>query len=477
MESQTKIKTKIVCTIGPSTWDPEIIKKLVKLGMRVARINASFADADEIIRVTNLIRSITNDVAIMLDLKGHKLRISDFPNPIEVKEGDLFILDTQPNNEHVYINYDKLHEDLPIGSKILIDDGKIQLKVTDIKNTKIYTTVLNNGIIKRLKTVNIPGVYLNFDPLTEKDKKDIDAGIKVGVDFIAGSFIRDINDVNAIKDKIKNTNIQIIAKIEDPLGVKNFDEILQNVYGIMIARGDLGVEIPYEEVPILQKEFITKCKNIGKPVIVATHMLESMTTNPRPTRAEVNDVANAIFDGADAIMTSAETSTGQYPVEAVEVMHNVALKIENYVSENTNIQNNLNLIKLANPQNDADAISRALSVAKSSIDCYKTIEASSILVFTKTGLTARLISRYNPKVPIYAFTPNLNVFKNLLLSKGIYPYHCENLPTNRDDAIKYIINLAKNNKIVSIGDRIVIVIGSYMFNQINTTVLELQTIM
>jgi pyruvate kinase len=468
---ENKVKTKIICTIGPSTWDPNVLKELINHGMTVARINASFADADEIKRVTKLIRSLSDKVAVMLDLKGHKIRISDFGDPREVRAGDELILDTNPHTEHIGVSYENLHKDISVGAKILIDDGKIHLTVTKVEGTKIYTKVLNSGLLKRLKTLNVPGTYLSFDPLTEKDKQDIQAGIEAGVDFIAGSFVRDVNDVNAIKERIIGTNIEIIAKIEDPLGVKNFDSILQNVYGIMIARGDLGVELPYEEIPLLQKEFIKKCRSVGKPVIVATHMLESMTANPAPTRAEVNDVANAIFDGADAIMTSAETSTGQYPIEAVRIMQKVASFIELH-TKYEEYQTTNDKISFYNQKNFDDA-DRAITIAKAGAQACETMNIQSVIVFSKTGFTARILRQFNIKQPIYAFTLSEDWARKLALSKGIYAYTIPSLSQNRDEAIQQVINHAKSIGIIKSGDLIAIAIGSQIFAGVNTSTLDL----
>ena len=470
------IKTKIVCTIGPSSWDRSVLKKLIDAGMTVARINASFADAEEIKRVTHEIRSVSRDVAVMLDLKGHKIRISDFAEPIQVQKGDRVTINCMPDDRHIYVSYPNLYRDVNIGSKILIDDGKVHLEVEKIEGTLIHTVALNNGVIKRLKTVNVPGSYLHFDTLTDKDKNDIKAGIESNVDFIAGSFIRDLRDVNAIKERLEGTNIEVIAKIEDPLGVSNFDEILQNVYGIMIARGDLGVEIPYQKVPILQKEFIAKCKSLGKPVIVATHMLESMVSNPAPTRAEVNDVANAVFDRADAIMTSAETSTGMYPIEAVEVMNRISNEVEMYMEVNSLYEDDVSLICKSNCKEDESSVSRALAISKAAYQATLDLKVDCIIVFTKTGFSARMLSRYDLKVPIYAFTPNESVSKKLLLSRGVYPYHIQDLPNSRDEAIKYVLEYAKKNRIVGKNKYILIVIGSKLFQGSPVSTLEIQKI-
>jgi pyruvate kinase len=469
------IKTKIVCTIGPATWDKGILKTLIDTGMTVARINASFADADEIIRVTKLIRELSDRVAVMLDLKGHKIRISDIGDPIELKKGQELILDTNPKSEHIKVSYENLHKDINIGAPILIDDGKIKLEVKAIDETRIICEVKNNATLKRLKTVNVPGTYLTFDPLTEKDKVDIQAGVDVGVDFIAGSFVRDINDVKAIQERIEGTDIEIIAKIEDPLGVKNFDEILQNVYGIMVARGDLGVELPYEQIPVLQKEFIQKCKAVGKPVIVATHMMESMTTSPAATRAEVNDVANAIYDGTDAIMTSAETSTGSYPIETITTMANIAKFIEPR-TKLWNFVDNIDEIKRNNAKNNDDIADRAISIADATHRVCQNLDIKTVLVVSKGGFTSRILARYNIKQPIYAFTSDQRKVRKLALSKGIYAFAMSQLSEDRDKAVKQILEQAKKDQLIKSGDIIALVIGSQMFSGVNASTLELQRV-
>jgi pyruvate kinase len=475
MMKTSEIRTKIVCTIGPATWEPKILQILIDHGMTVARINASFADAAEIIRVTKLIRELSDQVCVMLDLKGHKIRVSDFGEPKQLTAGEELILSTDPKSEHISISYPDLHKDMHIGGHILIDDGKIRLEVIKIEGTEITCRVLNNAVLKRLKTVNVPGTYLSFDPLTEKDKVDIGAGVEAGVDLIAGSFVRDLNDVIAIRDRIGDSDIGIIAKIEDPLGVKNFDEILENVYGIMVARGDLGVELPYEQIPVLQKEFVKKCRSYGKPVIVATHMLESMTSNPAPTRAEVNDVANAIYDDTDAVMTSAETSTGQYPIETISVMHNIA----KYIEPRTEIKEydlDSDLIKQYNFKVSDDIADRAIAIAGATVDACQTLDVKSVIVVSKGGFTARLISRQNIPQPIYAFTETVQASRRLAMSKGIYADMIPELSTDRDIATKQIIAHAKNEGLVAEGDLVALVIGSQMFSGVNASTLELQRI-
>jgi pyruvate kinase len=475
-ERSNKLKTKILCTIGPATWERDVLDKIIHNGMTVARINASFADEAEIKRVTSLIREINQDVSVLLDLKGHKIRVSDFGEPIEVEQGQELILSTDPNYSGISISYENLHNDINVGDRILIDDGKVQLLVKEIRGQEIICECQNKGVIMRLKTVNVPGVKLSFDPLTEKDKVDIQAGIEAGVDFIAGSFVRDVNDIYAIKERIATTDIEVIAKIEDPLGVRNFDSILQEVYGIMIARGDLGVEIPYEEVPPLQKQFIEKCNLVAKPVIVATHMLESMTKSPTPTRAEVSDVANAIYDGTDAIMLSAETSTGSYPIEAVDVMNKVSHKIQPMLKTRVYEDDIAQVLELNKRDvNDNFAIS-AISITKGLYEISKNIDLKAVLVLTKTGFTARLISRLVLPYETYAFVPTRNVARKLNLTGRINPFIIENLGESRDLTMSEIVEYSKNKGIIAEGDFVAIVIGSRIFSGKSASIIELKKV-
>ena len=319
-------KTKIIATIGPSSWDRAVLQKMYENGMSVARINASFADLEELKRVAETIRSISPRIGLMLDTQGHKIRVEGLSQEMQIA-GTISI----PNTFR--ISYPNLHEVVALGTRILLDDGTIQLAVKEIKDQEVICEVLQPGLLKPNKTVNIPDADLNFPPITEKDKADIANAISLGFDFISLSFIKSAKDLEIIRGLTVGSDIQLIAKIENRHGVENFDEILKAADGIMIARGDLGIETPYENVPILQKQMIYKCRAAGKPVIVATQMLESMKNSVIPTRAEVSDVANAVMDGTDATMLSAETSTGRYPEQAVLAMQKIALKAESVLQQ------------------------------------------------------------------------------------------------------------------------------------------------
>lgn len=332
-------KTKIICTLGPAVDKPETLKRLMLAGMNVGRINFShgnYQDQEERIENFKKVREeVGKNVSLMLDTKGPEIRIGKFENgEIWLEPNDTFTLkaeDVIGNKNYVSITYKNLYNEVNIGTIILINDGLIKVKVTDIKGTDIICKVIDGGKLTNTKSINIPGMEINLTNPTEKDIEDIKFGIKVGFDCIAASFIRSAQDILNIRNVLKENggdNIKIIAKIENRQGIDNFDDILEVADGIMVARGDLGVEIPMEEVPIRQKEIIRKCNRIGKPVIIATQMLESMTSNPRPTRAEVNDVANAVYDMANYVMLSGETATGKYPIECVETMSRICEAVE-----------------------------------------------------------------------------------------------------------------------------------------------------
>jgi pyruvate kinase len=402
----------------------------------------------------------------MLDTKGHKIRISDFKKDHILKDDQKFSLYTKPIKDKIYLVTESninLESQIPKDTNILIDDGLIILKVIDKKENEIICKVIKGGILKRGKTVNIPGVHLELPELSKKDFEDISYAKELKFDFIAASFIRNVNDVKAVKKILGESGIKVIAKIEDMEGVTNFDDILNEVNGIMIARGDLGVEIPAEKVPILQKIFIEKCNNIGKPVIVATQMLQSMTENISPTRAEVNDVANAILDGADAVMLSAETSTGKYPSEAVSIINKISLEIEKSVK--TVIRPST---PLAKPTTNA--------IAKAVIDSCETLPIDKILVATATGTTAITIARFRPKQPIYAFTKDEFSKRKLAISRGITSDILEVSSSTRDTGVQSLVRTAKNNGHVSDSDLVIVVAGANIMGQGETNMFEINRV-
>ena len=416
-------KTKIVCTIGPSSSDEEIFKELVLNGANVARLNFSHGTHEEhkekIITIKKVREELNTSTAIMLDTKGPEIRIRDFETgQAELIKGQEFILTTrelQGNDSIVSVTYDQFAKDIKTGDTILIDDGLISMEAVEIINdTDVKCLVKNGGTLKNKKGINVPNVQINLPALTDKDISDIKFGIELGIDYIAASFIRKSDDVIQIRrilEEEKAVHIMIISKIENRQGVENIDEIIKVSDGIMVARGDLGVEIPAEEVPLVQKMLIKKCNEAAKPVITATQMLDSMIRNPRPTRAEVSDVATAIFEGTDAIMLSGETASGCYPVEAVKTMARIALMIEGSL-------NYSELLKSKSPASNCsvtDSISYA--ACKSSLD----LNASAIISATASGYTAANVSRYRPMAPIIAATQSEQVMRKLALYCGVYP--------------------------------------------------------
>jgi pyruvate kinase len=454
-------KTKIVCTIGPASETVEKLTELINAGMNVSRLNFSHGDFQEHgQRIQNIRIAAENTgkkVAILLDTKGPEIRTNNMVNgAIELTSGNNIIVsmtEVEGTTDKFSITYPGLIEDVHIGSKILLDDGLIGLEVTKIDNAagEIHTRILNSGTLKNKKGVNVPGVSVNLPGITEKDTQDILFGIEQGIDFIAASFVRRAKDVLEIKQLLEENNaahIHIIPKIENQEGVDNIDEILEVSDGLMVARGDLGVEIPAEEVPLVQKMLIKKCNALGKPVITATQMLDSMQRNPRPTRAEASDVANAIFDGTDAIMLSGETAAGSYPVEAVQTMHNIASRAEQALDHKDILSNR----SKDTEHNMTDAIGQ--SVAHTALN----LEVNAIVTPTESGHTARMISKYRPKAPIVAVTSNEGVSRRLNLVWGVYPQLGKEATTT-DEMLDVAVEESVNSGIVKHGDVVVITAG------------------
>ncbi|MGE7120120.1 pyruvate kinase [Peribacillus sp. NPDC046944] len=454
-------KTKIVCTIGPASESVEKLAQLIEAGMNVARLNFSHGNHEEhAARIRNIREASEKtgkQVAILLDTKGPEIRTNNMENDsIELTAGKEVTISMQEvlgTPERFSITYEGLLYDVQAGSRILLDDGLIGLEVLAIDETKkeIHTKILNSGTLKNKKGVNVPGVSVNLPGITEKDEKDILFGIEQGIDFVAASFVRRASDVLEVRELLqqnKAEHIQIIPKIENQEGVDRLNEILEVADGLMVARGDLGVEIPAEEVPLVQKDMIKKCNNAGKPVITATQMLDSMQRNPRPTRAEASDVANAIFDGTDAIMLSGETAAGTYPVEAVQTMHNIASRAETAL----NYRDILTRNSKSDRHNVTDAIGE--SVAHTALN----LNAGAIITPTESGHTARMISKYRPKAPIIAVTSNEDVSRRLALVWGVYPQMGPKAETT-DDMLQTAIDQSLESGIVSHGDLVVITAG------------------
>ena len=414
-----KIKmTKVVCTIGPKSEKKEVLKELVLSGMNVMRLNFSHGDHEEHGARIKTIREISKEtgkhVAILLDTKGPEIRTGSHAEgdvKYDLVEGQDFIVTTdysfKGTPEKISVSYPGMTKDLKPGDTILVDDGLIGLEVKEIKGEEIFCKVKNSGALGQKKGVNLPGVSVSLPALAEKDKADLKFGCEVGVDYIAASFIRkasDVAEVRRVLDENGGENIKIISKIENQEGIDNFDEILELSDGIMVARGDLGVEVPVEEVPFMQKMMIRKCNAVGKPVITATQMLDSMQKNPRPTRAEAGDVANAILDGTDAVMLSGESANGKYPVEAVRTMATISAKTDEYGVPKIFYTHDVTITE---------------AISKGAVEAAENLGAKLIVCWTKTGRAAKMIRKYNPSMPIIALTDSDVTARQLALVRGV----------------------------------------------------------
>ncbi len=451
-------KTKIICTLGPSTDKDGVLRELVANGMNVARFNFSHGSHEEHKgRLDNLkaIRAeLGKPVAALLDTKGPEIRLKDFKNGVEMLEaGQTFTLTTREvegTKEICSITYKDLPQDVHEGGTIMLDDGLIKLRITNVTDTDITCEVLNSGKIKNKKGVNVPGVHLSMPYLSQRDRDDIIFGVQQGFDFIAASFVRTAQDVYDIRNLLNeyDSNIRIIAKIENREGVNNIDSILAAADAVMVARGDLGVEIDFTELPGIQKSVIDRSFSFGKPIVTATQMLDSMMVNPRPTRAEISDVANAIYDGTSAIMLSGETAAGAYPVEALKTMSAIAERTENEVHYRDN-----RLVDASNGQ-----ISVSDATAHAACLTAKDVNASAIVTVSESGNTARLLSKYRPAQPIIACVMNEQVQRQLAISWGITPLMMA-LAHSTDELIEMSTNLAKENGYLHDGELAVVTAG------------------
>lgn len=452
-------KTKIICTIGPASENPEILSQIIEAGMNVSRHNFSHGDHEEHAARINLVKELAKkhnkEIAVMLDTKGPEIRTGKFdPKKVELQEGAKFTVhaggDVVGNTEECSVTYAGLANDVKPGDTILIDDGLVGLTVESIEGNKIHCKVQNTGFVATHKGVNVPGVSIQLPALTEKDIADLKFGCEMGVNAVAASFIRKASDVEAIRE-ILNANggehIQIISKIENQEGVDNIDSILAASDGLMVARGDLGVEIPFEKLPAVQKMMIEKCNAAGKPVVTATQMLDSMMRNPRPTRAEVSDVANAILDGTDAIMLSGESANGDWPVESVQTMARIAIETEKKLNYETAV---------SKAKSHTPAVSGVIS--RAACNAANELKAAAIVSSTKSGSTARRISQCRPDCAIVAVTPCEKVAKSLAFCFGVYPVVAED-QNSTDAMMANATKLAVENGFAQSGDTVIIAAG------------------
>ena len=453
-------KTKIVCTMGPNTDNREIMKELALNGMDVARFNFSHGDHAEHKHRLEILESVREELGIpiasLLDTKGPEIRTGKLKDgkKVTLKEGDLYTLTTEEivgNETRGYINYAGLAEDVKPGDRILIDDGLIELQVREVNGTDIVCRIENGGELGEKKGVNVPGVRVKLPALTDKDKEDIRFGVDAGFDFVAASFVRNADAIREIREILdeKGSAMQIIAKIENEEGIENIDSIIEASDGIMVARGDMGVEIPAEKVPHIQKMIIRKCNLACKVVITATQMLDSMIRNPRPTRAEVSDVANAVYEGTDAVMLSGETAMGSYPIEAVRMMSQIAEESEKYLDYMFYQRRKVSAENLRNISN---------TVCYSSVATASDLEAPVIVAPSVSGFTTRMLSKWRPKALIAGLSPSMTAVRQMQLYWGVKPFHAKRAEST--DALLFAsVELLKEKGIVKEGEIVVATAG------------------
>lgn len=444
-------KTKIVATIGPKTESQEMLTRLMQAGLNVMRLNMSHGDHDEhLARIVNgraAAKALNRPIAILQDLAGPKIRTGIYETErITIEAGAPIVITTEEcigTPERIYVNYQKLAEEVGPGSIIMLDDGKKKLQVERVEGKDIHCRVIVGGELKPRRGVNIPGAYLSIETITEKDRKDLAFGVENGVDLVALSFVRRADDVRELKRMLADLgapHIRVISKVETQEAIENLAAIVDASDGIMVARGDLAIEIPTEEVPLRQKEMIRLCNAAGKPVITATQLLESMITSPVPTRAEVSDVANAVFDGTDAVMLSEESTLGAYPVEAVETLARVA--------------------RVAEERRDQKPSAGGCTetITKAVAQAAEDLHAAAIVALTETGTTARGVARFHPRCPVVALTPNESTMKQLALSRGVYPHVVEPLGS-LEHALTFIPDFLTEHGYAKEGDTVIVTAG------------------
>jgi pyruvate kinase len=441
-----KKRTKIVCTIGPASWTPEVMTEMVAKGMNVARVNGAFADVAELKRVEGVVRGVSNDVALMLDIKGTEVRLNKFGDPFEVKTGEIMEIGNSEEYKIFPRTYPGLIHDLKEGDELIFDDGNLVAVLKEKKGEVMVIEFTKGGTFKEGKSINTPGIMLKNPPLTETDKEQVAYCKAAGWEFVAASFIRTREDAELVVAQVAGSTMKVIAKIEDGHGVENIDDILEVVHGVMVARGDLGVEVPYEKIPMIQKELIMKSNMAGKPVITATQMLESMVNNDRPTRAEITDVANAIIDGTDAIMLSAESSAGKYPVQSVDAMRRIAEEVEGQMDPEI-------VFGVSTGDAVADALARAaFQVATDLSDRIKAIVSVS-------GSISRILATFSLEQPVYPFIED-EVYRRQLvaLTRGIdRAFVLKEKFHDRDSAVGMVIGELKDAGLVHDGDEVLVI--------------------
>ena len=473
-------RTKILATIGPASNTEEMIHRLLTCGVDAFRLNFSHGKHEDHAKVIATIRSVAMDlgryVPIVGDIQGPKLRIGDVEGVIQLESGQQLTISTDPvigNARHVSTPFKPLPNEVQIGQRILINDGLVELVVTSVEPTRVSTRVIHGGPISSKKGMNFPDSELTIPAITDKDRVDLEFAVKQKLDYIAASFIRRKSDIVQLREILQShggAEINVIAKLEKPQAIDNLDEILEVSDGVMVARGDLGVELPPEAVPIIQKKILVRASRWGRFAITATQMLESMTTNSRPTRAEASDVANAIFDGSDAVMLSAETASGKYPVEAVQMMARIVFAAE-ASQEHVNLEWEREPFK-KNSETDefTDALAGAANYAAEQLD------AKYLVVFTQTGFAARLMSKFRPEVPIIALTPSSWVARRMNLLWGVQPFVLQEAGEFHEQIVDRVDDFLLSKDIVRPGDRLVILMGSPIYQRAKTNLLRVHRV-
>lgn len=467
-------RTKIIGTLGPASDDPLVFRELISLGLDVVRLNCSHSDPEGLDKYIRMIRAVTSDcgepVAILADLGGPKIRLADIPADIPVKTGEIIVLTTDRecgDAGKIPAGYPGLAGDLAQGNRILIDDGLVQLEVTEVCPPDIHCRVLNDGILKSRKGINLPGANISLSCLTEKDKIDIEYLVTQQIDYIALSFVRSRQDIRELRELLQSRerNIPIIAKIEKPEAVSDLEGIVAESDIVMVARGDLGVEMPTEEVPLIQKRIIAECNRQNKPVITATQMLDSMIINPRPTRAEASDVANAVFDGTDAVMLSGETSVGKYPVEAVKTMDRIVRAAENHSKSNIYGIDYSQRLEMSFEE----------SISHAACQMAEENGASAIICLTNRGRTALLLSRFRSRVPVIAYTERMDALRYLNIVWGVQGELIDNVE-DTDTTLEMAAELAIKTGYIKKGDTVVFTAGIPLVESPHSNMIKIQKV-
>ncbi len=445
-------KTKIICTLGPATESAEILHAMIEAGTNVFRLNMSHATHEWVRMIVPRIRAIAKElnviVGILMDTQGPAIRTGDLPTNLNLKVGDVFEFTVRgtvsEESNSVDVNYDGLIDDIAVGDTVLVDNGVIHMKVLDKEGSRIRCEVLTSGVMGSRRHINLPGVKVNLPPLTEKDLADVAVGTELHVDFVALSFCREPGDIEILRNVLREhgSSARIVAKLEDQTAVRNINAIIDATDVVMVARGDLGIECPMEELPIIQRRIVKRCLHRGVPVIVATHMLESMISNPVPTRAEITDVANAVFEQADCVMLSGETTIGKYPVKCVAVLDKVARRIERSGG--------------AGFAAEAALVDDRQKAVNSAVTLANSLSGARIVVFTRRGTMADYVSGQRPNAPIYAFAPTFEICRRLAVNWGTFP-HCLAFDPNPNRTIGAAINYLVNEGLAQTGDHLVIV--------------------